>query len=364
MKIKDITNVLEQWAPRSYQEGYDNSGLIIGDAGAEVSQVLISLDVTEEVIEEAIMENCQLIVAHHPLIFSGLKKVTTDHWVERCVTAAIKNDIAIYAIHTNLDNVLTGVNRRIAERLNLVNCSILSPKNDTLVKLVSYAPSDDAEQVLEALHDAGAGNIGEYAECAFTLEGTGSFKPSESANPSIGKVGNREFVKETRIEVIVPEHKQSAVLSALKAVHPYEEVAYYRIPLLNSNQGVGSGMIGELKEPESPDSFISFLKERMNLKIVKHTALTKKEIKRVAVCGGAGVFLLSKAVQAGADVFVTSDVKYHDFFEADSRIILADIGHYESEIFTKDLIHDFLTQKFANIAFRLTGVVTNPVKIS
>lgn len=364
MKVKDISSALEEWAPLALQESYDNCGLLVGNDQQEVNGVLITLDVTEEVISEAISEGCNLIIAHHPLIFGGLKRITNKHWVERCVTLAIKNDISIYAIHTNLDNVSTGVNHKIAERLGLKNLQVLSPKSDQLCKLITFVPTTDKENVLSELYEAGAGEIGEYSECSFQTEGTGTFKPSSKANPSIGEAGKREEVHETRIEVIVTAHGQQKVLKALKKAHPYEEVAYYLIPTLNSNQEIGSGMVGELKSSMTPSDFIDHLKKSMDLQVVRHTDFVSDSIQKVAVCGGSGSFLINAAKASGADAFITSDIKYHDFFEADSRIVLADIGHYESEIFTKDLLHDFLTQKFANIAFRLSGVVTNPVKIS
>lgn len=364
MKVKDIISVLEQWAPRRYQESYDNSGLIIGDPEVEVTGASISLDVTEEVIDEAIENNCNLIIAHHPLIFGGIKKIGNDHWLDRCIVKAIKNDINIYAIHTNLDNVHTGVNRMISDKIGLKNTKILAPKSETLTKLETFVPTSDKEKVLQALFDAGAGNIGEYSDCSFQLEGTGTFRPSDNTNPAIGKANELEQVEETKIEIIVTNPFLGSVLSALKTSHPYEEVAYYLTSLSNQNQEVGSGMVGQLDSPMNTDKFIEYLKKQMGLKVIKHTDLIKKKIKTVAVCGGAGVFLLDKAKAAGADIFITSDVKYHDFFEADSKIILADIGHYESEVFTKNLIHDYLSQKLPNIAFRLTGVDTNPVIFS
>jgi dinuclear metal center YbgI/SA1388 family protein len=361
MKVKDITTSLEQWAPLSLQENYDNSGLLVGDPHQPIHQVLITLDVTEAVIDEAIDKGCQLIIAHHPLIFKGLKHINTDHWVERCVRKAIKNDISIYAIHTNLDNVRTGVNARIAAQLGLVNTSILSAKSDNLLKLVTFTPIDHTDKVLQALYAAGAGAIGAYEHCSFSLVGTGSFRPSVDAKPFIGEIGKEERVQETRIEVILQKQRANGVLNALKTNHPYEEVAYYLSELINDNQETGSGMCGDLPEPMSPDDFIAYLKKRMQLQVVKHTPFITDSIQKIALCGGAGGFLLTHAIRERADVFISADFKYHDYFEADGKIAIADIGHYESEVFTKDLLYDFLEQKFANIAFRLSGVVTNPI---
>lgn len=364
MKVKDILSVLEQWAPRRYQENYDNSGLIIGDSNAEVKGVTITLDVTEAVIDEAIENHHNLIVAHHPLIFTGIKKIGNNHWQEKCIVKAIKHDINVYAIHTNLDNVHTGVNKKIADLIGLNNMRILAPKTETLTKLETFVPEADKEKVLQALFKAGAGNIGEYSDCSFQVAGTGTFKPSEQANPTIGKSDHLERVSEVKVEVLLPGVLIDQVLSALNSAHPYEEVAYYLTPLSNGNQEIGSGMIGQLPAPMTSEAFINELKRRMKLKVIKHTPLVKDKIETVAICGGAGIFLLEKAKTSGADIFITSDVKYYDFFEADSKIILADIGHYESEVFTKNLIHDYLSQKLPNIAFRLTGVDTNPVIFS
>jgi len=364
MKVKDITSTLEAWAPLKYQESYDNCGLLVGDSQAEVQSVLVTLDVTEEVIDEAIELNCELIVAHHPLIFKGLKKVTNSHWVERCTIKAIKNDIAIYAIHTDLDNVHTGVNSKIAEKLQIQNPQILAPKADTLFKLTTFIPEENTQEVLKAMHEAGAGNIGEYSNCSFSLQGTGRFLPSDEASPAIGASGSLEEVYESRVEVIVPKHLINQVLNALNQAHPYEEVAYYLNALQNKNQEIGSGMWGNLPEAMEPGAFIQYLKDHMALQVIRHTRLPDQNIEKIAFCGGAGSFLLNNAKAVGADVLVSADFRYHDFFEADNQILIADIGHYESEVFTKELISDSLRQKFANIAVRLSEVNTNPITYS
>ncbi len=361
MKVKDILNELESWAPPVYQESYDNSGLLVGNASSELKGVLVTLDVTMEVINEAIQEGTNLIVAHHPLIFGGLKRLTGNHWVEKCVIQAIKHDICIYAIHTNLDHVHDGVNSKIAEKIGLQSVKVLSPKNDTLSKLVAFVPKESAEKVLQALYKAGVGEIGNYDHCSFQLEGEGTFRPNEKANPTIGSQLQDETVSEKRLEVILPTYKQRSIIHALKAAHPYEEVAYYLQPLSNENQDVGSGAVGVLPNPMDTHEFFAMLKESMELEVIRCTAMVKENVRKIAVCGGAGRFLLSKAKRAGADVFITADFKYHDFFEADNDLIVADIGHYESEVFTKELIGDRLKEKFANIAVRLSGVRTNPI---
>ena len=362
MIIKEITDFLESWAPRSLQESYDNSGLLIGDYSNEINSALITLDITEDVVDEAISTGSQLIIAHHPFIFKGIKKIGNRHWIDRCIRKAIKHDVSIYAIHTNLDNIDTGVNRKIAEKIGLEDLKILSPKKDTLSKLTVFVPNEHKEKLLSALYNVGAGNVGNYDHCSFQSEGIGTFRGNEESNPMIGVQGRDEMVNETRIEVLVPNYRLSGVLSVMNKNHPYEEVAHYIQPLSNINQEIGSGMIGELVEEKHVDDFLTILKKNMELTIVRHTKKVNKKVKRVAICGGSGSFLLSKAISQRADVFVTADFKYHDFFEANDQIMIADIGHYESEVFTKELLQDALTKNFTNFAFRLSEVDTNPIK--
>lgn len=359
-KIQDVISYLEQLAPPAYQESYDNSTLICGDRTAEINGVVCTLDCTEAVVDEAISLGANLIVAHHPIVFKGIKSLTGRNYVERTLIKAIKNDIAIFAIHTNLDHITTGVNKRICDRLGLSQTKILQPKKQILSKLVFFVPVEEKGKVLDAVFAAGAGQIGEYKDCSFQVEGMGTFTPSENAKPFAGKPGIPQFEREARIEVVLPTFLSNKVLSAMKKVHPYEEVAYYLSVLENENQEVGAGMIGRLDSPMESEAFLEYLKEKMALKILKHTSLIHRKISKVAVCGGAGIFLLSDAKRAGADVFVTSDIKYHEFFDAEDQVILCDIGHYESEIFTKELLGELLSQNFPNIALYLTKVVTNP----
>ena len=360
-KIKDVTDFLESSAPQSYQESYDNSGLLTGNPMNEVTGVLTTLDCTEAVVDEAINLKANLIVSHHPIVFKGLKKLTGSNYVERVIIKAIKNDIAIYAIHTNLDNVHTGVNKRLAERIGLTNLKILAPKRGTLSKLVTFIPKPDVESVLSALHVAGAGQIGHYKNCSFRLEGTGTFMPDESANPHIGKPLEQEYVDEIRAELIFPTHLGYKILDALKNSHPYEEVAYYVSPLDNENQEVGSGMIGDLDPSQEPLDFLRGLKNSMQLEVIRHTKILDTKVRKVAVCGGSGSFLLGHAIQSGAQFFVTADYKYHDFFDADGRIMIADIGHYESEVATKELLVEVLMKKFPTFASNFSKTVTNPI---
>ena len=361
MTIQSVINYLEGIAPVSLQESYDNAGLLTGHPGWTCSGVLCTLDATEEVILEAVNRQCNLVVAHHPIIFGGLKKINGKNYVERAVIAAIKHDIAIYAIHTNLDNVLAGVNGRIADRLGLVNRRVLSPMPSTLKKLYTFVPVQQAEQVRDAIFQAGGGHIGNYAECSFGVEGTGTFKGLEGTNPFTGKPGERHSEKELKIEVIFPSHLQHAIIQALIKAHPYEEVAYDVVSLVNTHAGTGAGLVGELPRPLDEKSFLALLKEQFNLQVVRHTALLDKPVQKVALCGGAGSFLISKALGAGADVFVTGDMKYHEFFDADRRMVIADIGHFESEQFTTALLIEVLQEKFTTFAVLKSGVPTNPV---
>lgn len=359
--IQEIVSYLEKIAPPSYQESYDNAQLITGNPTDPVNGILCTLDATEAVVEEAISLGCNLIIAHHPIVFKGLKSLTGRDYVERTVIKAIKNDIAIYAIHTNLDHVAHGVNKKISDKLGLINTKILQPKKEILSKLTTFTPKESTEKVLKALFEAGAGKIGEYSGCSFLAEGMGTYTPSEQSDPYIGTKGTPHKEAETRIEVLLPSYLEKTVLAALLSSHPYEEVAYYLQKLENENQEVGAGMIGELETQMEETDFLHYLKKNMELHSVKHTHLLEKPIKKVAVCGGSGIFLLSDAKKAKADIFITSDVKYHEFFDADNQLIICDIGHYESEIHTKELLKDLLSQNFANIALYLTKVVTNPI---
>ena len=361
MIINDIIKILETFAPTSLQEDYDNAGLITGQAGWDCRGAIISLDATEDVIKEAIEKNCNLVIAHHPIIFKGLKKITGKNYVEQTIITAIKNDIAIYAIHTNLDNVMEGVNGKIADLLGLVNRSILAPKTNLLQKLAVLVPGRGKEKLQEALFAAGAGAIGNYSECSFTSEGMGSFKAGHETNPYVGTIGQRHEEPEVKMEVIFPAWMQSKVVIAMKAAHPYEEVAYDIYNLANKYQQIGSGLAGELKEAISETALLQKLQVIFKIPVIKHTHLRGKPIKKIAICGGAGSFLTGVAIAAGADIFITGDVKYHEFFDADGKLVIADIGHYESEQFTIDLLFDLLSIKFPNFAVLKTSVNTNPV---
>jgi len=361
MKLKELTSYLESIAPLSYQEDYDNSGLIVGEPDTEISSALISLDCTEAVVDDAIRKGCNLIISHHPIVFKGLKKFNNKSYVERVVIKAIRHNIALYAIHTNFDHVFTGVNAKICEKLDILNPTILSPKTGILKKLVTFCPLSHADQLRDALFNAGAGQIGNYSECSFNTEGFGTFKAGENTNAYVGEKGERQQEPEIRIETIYPLNTERQILTALFKAHPYEEVAYDLYPLTNSYQEVGAGMIGDLEKEMDELSFLKLVKEKLNAKVIRHTALTGKKVKRVAVCGGSGGFLLNKAIAAGADVFITADYKYHEFFDAEGKIIIADVGHFESEQFTQELLFEVIQKKFSNFALHLTEVNTNPI---
>jgi len=362
MKIAEIISFLETIADPSLQESYDNTGLITGESNWECSGIIVSLDAIEEVVKEAIERKCNLIVAHHPIIFGGLKKINGKNYVEKTVIAAIKNDIAIYAIHTNLDNVIDGVSAKMAKMLGLQNVSILSQKENTLKKLFTFVPIDKAGDVRNAIFNAGGGHIGNYSECSFNVEGTGTFKAGEKTDPYVGKKGEQHQEKEIKIEVIFPSFMQQKIVTAMKQAHPYEEVAYDIIELFNKHQNIGSGVIGELPVVLSENDFLQTLKETFKVPVVRHTALLNKPVKKIAVCGGAGSFLITKALAASADAYITADIKYHEFFNTNGRMLIADIGHYESEQFTIDLLAENLLQKFPTFAILKTKVQTNPVR--
>ena len=361
MKISVITSYLESIAPPSLQESYDNAGLITGNPDWACSGIICSLDATEAVVKEATAKNCNLIIAHHPIIFSGLKKINGKNYVEKTIITAIKHDIAIYAIHTNLDNVLAGVNGKIAAMLGLESVSVLSEKEHTLKKLFTFVPVDKAAPVRQAIFEAGGGHIGNYSECSFNSEGIGTFKAGGGTNPYVGTIGHLHTEKEVKIEVIFPSYLQGRLVAALKEAHPYEEVAYDIVALANSHAGIGSGVIGELATPIAEQAFLASLKNLFMVPVVRHTAFLNKSVKKVAVCGGAGSFLISKALAAGADAYITADLKYHEFFDANDRMLVADIGHYESEQFTINLLQEVLAKKFPTFAVLKTGVKTNPV---
>ncbi len=361
MLIKNVIDIIEAQIPLQYAEDFDNVGLLVGNPDMPLKGVLITHDTLEAVVDEAIAKGLNLIVSFHPIIFSGLKSLTGQNYVERVVMKAVKNDIAIYAVHTALDNQYFGVSGILANHLGLQNQQVLIPQTDTLRQLVTYAPVADAEKVRQALFDAGAGKIGNYEECSFNVAGTGTFKPVGGAQPYVGEVGKRHHEKEERISVIFSKHLQSKVLKALFESHPYEEVAYEVLTLLNKNQEIGLGIIGELEQSVSESGYLQFLKDTLQLSCIRHSALRGKPVKKVAILGGSGSFAIDAAKRAGADVYITADLKYHDFYQGDRLMLLADIGHFESEQFTKLFLFELLTKKIRNFAVALSEINTNPI---
>ncbi|MDY8134249.1 Nif3-like dinuclear metal center hexameric protein [Aquimarina sp. 2201CG5-10] len=362
MQIKEVIKHLEALAPTAYAEDFDNVGLLVGNQNHTITGILVTLDTLENIVDEAIEKNCNLIVSFHPIVFKGIKKFNGKNYVERVVMKAIKNDIAIYAIHTALDNALLGVNDMICEQLKLTNRKILIPQTGTIKKLITYAPIAEAENLRNKLFEAGAGTIGNYNSCSFSTDGTGTFMATEQANPSIGEIGKIHHEKETQIQVTFSKDKENNVLKALFDNHSYEEVAYEVITLENKNQNIGMGMVGELPEAKDEKAFLKELKEIFKTGCVRHSALLNKPIKKVAVLGGSGSFAIKNAQRAGADIFITADLKYHQFYEAEAKLIIADIGHYESEQYTKNLIVGYLRKKISNFAIILSDNNTNPIQ--
>jgi dinuclear metal center YbgI/SA1388 family protein len=362
MRIREIIAAIEVFAAPELQEEYDNARLLTGDPDRECSGALCCLDVTIEVVQECISNKCNIIIAHHPVIFKGMKAIRPGDQVSDVLIMAIRNDIAIYAAHTNLDNILLGVNGKIAEKLGLNNIRILAPKRKVLRRLITFAPHDQAEKVRDAVFAAGAGHIGKYSECSFNSKGEGTFKAEEGADPYVGEVGKRHQESETKIEIVYPFYLESQVVDALVKNHPYEEVAYDIFTMENVHLGIGSGIIGDLATAVDAGDLLGRVKKIFGTPAIRYTGSKDKKIGKVAVCGGAGSFLIPNAMAAGADILITSDIKYHEFFSGIGKMMVADIGHYESEQFTIDLIHDLILQKFPTFAVLKTGVNTNPVR--
>ena len=362
LKVKDILKEIEHFAPLPLQEGFDNAGVQVGDVNQLATGAMLCLDVTEEVIDEAIETECNLIISHHPLAFRAFKSLTGSTYIERCLMKACKYDLVIYAAHTNLDNAVGGVNYRLAEMIGLQNIRILSPQKNALLKLVTFVPEAYAEIMRTTLFNAGAGSIGNYDSCSYNLYGEGTFRANEGCNPFCGEIGEVHIEKEVRIETILPAFRKSAVMRALLSVHPYEEPAFDFYPLDNTWNQAGSGVVGELVESEDELSFLQRIKDLFHVGCVKHSPFTGKQIREVAVCGGSGAFLIKDAIAYGADVFITGEAKYNDFYDVEDRILLAVIGHYESEVCTKDIFYNIISKKFPTFAVHLSNVNSNPVK--
>lgn len=362
MTVAEVGKLLDTLAPLHYAEDFDNVGLLVGNPESKITGILVTLDTLETVIDEAVQHNCNLVVSFHPIIFGGLKKLVGKTYVERVVIKAITHNIAIFSPHTALDNSILGVNHKICKVLGIQSPKILVPKKGTIKKLTTYVPKDAALPLRNALFAAGAGNIGNYSNCSFSTKGTGSFNPGEHSNPTIGSKGNTHFEEEMQVNITFGSAMERNVLDALFKNHPYEEVAYEVTTLDNSNQNIGMGMIGSLKKPVDEEDFLQFVKAKMGTPVVKHSKLLGKKIQKVAVLGGSGAFAIKAAKNAGADIYITSDIKYHQFFEAENQLVIADIGHFETEQFTKNLLVDFLKEKIPNFAVTLSESITNPIK--
>jgi dinuclear metal center YbgI/SA1388 family protein len=361
MLVSDVIKILEEFAPLSLQESYDNSGLLIGSKNSTITGILLTIDITEDVVNEAIENNCNFIISHHPLIFKPLKRIVGENETQRCILKLIKNDIAVYAAHTNFDNVIEGVNAKIADRIGLTNRSVLLPMSDNLLKLITYVPKLHAVSVRDAIFEAGAGNIGNYDSCSFSVEGFGTFKANDLAQPFVGEANKLHTEPEIKLEVILPEYTKLKVLNALLKSHPYEEPAYDLIPLQNTSNRLGAGLVGDLENEMDELEFLNKLKELFNCKTIRHTNLLTKKIKRVALCGGSGSFLLKNAILSGADIFISGDFKYHEFFDAENRILIADLGHFETEQYTKHIFYELITEKMPTFAVRISETKTNPI---
>lgn len=363
MQVKDITNVLEKWAPLEYAENFDNVGLLIGSYEQLISNILITLDLTDSVIQEAKIKNCNLIITFHPIFFENIKKLVGKTRSEKIAIQAIQNNISIYSIHTNLDNISTGTNNIICKTLGLIKKKVLIPKIGTLKKLITYVPKKYAEYIRNILFQYGAGNIGNYEKCSYNINGIGTFQGNEQTNPILGQKNKLNFEEETCINMIFPSYKEFEIKQALFENHPYEEVAYEIINIQNDNKSIGLGIVGELPDSMLDIEFIKLLKKKMFIKYLRHSCLLDKHLKKIAILSGSGRFALSHAKNAKVDLFLSSDLKYHDFFEADNKMIIVDIGHYECEQFTKELISTFLKKKFPNFNFNIlqSEINTNPV---
>ncbi|MFZ4547794.1 MAG: Nif3-like dinuclear metal center hexameric protein [Bacteroidales bacterium] len=361
MLLSEITSYLHQEIPAALQESYDNCGLLIGDASMEITGVLVCLDITEGIFDEAAQKHCNLIVSHHPMIFSGLKSLTGRDETERLVLRAIRENVAIFALHTNLDNHHQGVNYFLSNKLGIQNIEILKPVANKLRKLVTFCPTAFADKVREAIFNAGAGHIGNYDFCSYSSSGEGTFRALEGTNPFVGEQGKVHFEPELRIETVFPDFLENKIIAALIHAHPYEEVAYDIYPLANLNHQVGAGMIGLLPDAIQAEDFLAQVKEKLQIGCIRHTNIQNKKVHRIALCGGSGSFLIRDAMRCNADIYITGDIKYHDFFIPGDKMILADIGHYESEQFTKELIYTILKKKFTTFALFISGINTNPV---
>ncbi len=361
MKVKELVSELERFAPSCLQESYDNAGLNVGFPDAEINGVLICVDVVPEVVDEAIAKGCNMIVSHHPLIFPNIKRITGSNNVEKSIIKALQNNISIYCGHTNFDKAQNGVSKKMCEKLGLKNCTVIDAEKHLLRKIAVFVPESHADAVRKAMFLAGAGTIGYYDECSFNVNGTGTFRAGEKCNPFVGEIGKQHHEAEVKIEVICPSYLQAKVVSAMLKVHPYEEPAFDIYQIENQWEQVGLGAIGELAEEITEDELFETVKQTFKVGNIRHSAKTGRKIRRVAVCGGSGASYIRTAIAMKADAYITADIKYHDWFLAEGKILLLDIGHYESEQFTKEIFYDIVTKKSDGFASYHSEINTNPI---
>lgn len=363
MLIKEIIHHLQELAPLARQEDYDNSGLQVGRVDVDCSGALVCVDVTPAVVNEAIALGCNLIISHHPLIFKPLKHITGSSLTEQSVMIALSNNVTVYSAHTCLDNAPKGVSWKMAHMLGLEQVSVLQPQTNRMLKLSVFVPPTHADKLCESLFEAGAGHIGSYEHCVFRSQGCGSWRPLDGADPCIGTVGEVSSQPEVRLDMMLPVWKREAVEQALLAVHPYERPAYEFVAVRNSEPDAGSGAIGVLPEPMTAAQLALKIKDTFGSPVIRCSLMAPESmVQKVALCGGSGASLISHAIAAGADVYLTSDTKYHDFVDYGKRILLVDIGHHESEQCTKSIFYHLIREIFPNFAVRYSQQDINPIK--
>ena len=363
MTVGDLCGWLEQRAPLRFQEDYDNSGLLVGQRSWTVTGVLCCLDADEAVVHEAVARGCNVVLSHHPIVFKGLKRLTGATAVERTVALALKHNVALYAGHTNWDSIQGGVSFSLAQRLGLVAPRIMMPRGGELLNLVVYVPAEHASPVAEAAFGAGAGRIGAYDECHFSGSGTGTFRPLDGAQPFVGQIGVREVADEHRLEFVLPKHRKSAVQQAVWAAHPYEEVAHSWISLDNSWSEVGYGAVGNLPEPIRLGDFLAVCAAQLGAESVRYsTSSLDRIVQRIAVCGGSGAEFAGAAAAAGADAYVTGDLKYHGFQDPPGGLVLVDVGHGESERPFIDDWAELIRSEFVTFAVLISETDNRPVR--
>ena len=368
MTVRGIQEIMEAWAPLDIAWERDNPGLQAGDTGRRVRGILVALDVTEPVVKEAKGAGANLIVSHHPLLFRPLRSLTTRSGTERTLTALARGGIALYSAHTNLDFTRGGTSFALAEALGLATEGFLTSSFRTESKIVTFVPPSHADSVAAAMAGAGAGVIGAYDGCSFRTEGTGTFRGGKGTHPAVGKAGVPEHAREIRLEMVAPRRAVHTVVDALKGAHPYEEVAFDVYPLDNTSGAYGMGALGTLPRAVPLADFLGRVRRALRTRSLRWSGDPRSRVRRVAVCGGSGSELLPQAIAAGADAFVTADVRYHTFQEAGTEITLVDAGHFETEFpvvaAVVDRLRGEIRARGARIPVRASSQATNPVRVS